>query len=115
MLRLALLLGIFVIVRLAGAAVPPGKEPHGVPDTSPWQSFLAKYLDAGAPDGVNRVRYAAVTPAEKTALDAWLQTMQGAVPSTLAAPEQRAYWINLYNGQTISATWRACRGTRPPR
>jgi hypothetical protein len=102
MLRLALMFGLFACARLFASPAQPAR-----PDASPWQSFLSKYLDTGASDGINRVRYAAVTPAGKTALEAWLQLMQAAAPSAWAEAEQRAYWINLYNAETIATVLRA--------
>lgn len=99
----ALVLGFFILVRIASA----GTAADSPPDTAPWQAFLSRYLDASATDGVNRVRYAAVTPADNASLDSWIKAMQAAAPSALPAPAQRAFWINLYNAQTIATVLRA--------
>lgn len=100
----AFMVGLFLLVRLASAAGSAGDE---APDPSPWQAFLSRYLDASAPDGINRVRYPAVTPADKAALETWIKAMQAAAPSAMPAPAQRAYWINLYNAQTVATVLRA--------
>lgn len=73
-----------------------------------WQGFLTRYVDTSHADGVNRVRYAAVTPADKAALEAWLKGQQAAKPSALQPKARLAYWVNLYNAQTaasVLAAW----------
>lgn len=69
-------------------------------DTRAWAAFLKSYLRPGA-DGINRVAYGAVTPADRAALDADLQRLQRVPVSTLSRDEQRAYWTNLYNELTV--------------
>lgn len=66
-----------------------------------WQKFLTKYLDTSATDGVNRIRYAAVTASDKNNLQATLKAWQSLTISTWPQAEQRAFWINLYNAQTV--------------
>ena len=39
-------------------------------DHGPWGRFLRKYVVANHPSGINRVRYASVTPEDRKALDA---------------------------------------------
>jgi hypothetical protein len=100
----------------AASAVPAATA---TPDTGPWQAFLDRYLDAKSPDGINRVRYAAVTPGDKAALAKWLEAMQAGKPSALPGDAQRAYWINLYNAQTVSVVLQAypvksIRDIKPP-
>jgi hypothetical protein len=72
-------------------------------DYAPWQGFLARYLDKGAPDGITRLRYAQVTPEDRRALAAFLGTMQAEKVSALGRDGQRAFWINLYNARTVAA------------
>ncbi len=69
---------------------------HGILDR-----FLKKYVIAPHPSGVNRVRYAAVTPEDRTALKGYLKNLQSLPLSTYNRAEQMAYWINLYNALTI--------------
>ena len=66
----------------------------------PWDDFLGHYLKAGS-DGINRVAYGAVTPADRKALDAYLRKLQDVPIRKFSRPEQRAYWINLYNATPV--------------
>ncbi|MGM0416172.1 MAG: DUF547 domain-containing protein, partial [Thermodesulfobacteriota bacterium] len=52
--------------------------------------------------GINRVRYAAVTSEDKKKLQKYLDTLQDISVSRLQRPEQKAYWINLYNALTVN-------------
>ncbi|MDT8443544.1 MAG: DUF547 domain-containing protein [Desulfuromonadales bacterium] len=70
-------------------------------DHSAWADFLGRYLITKHPSGINRVRYAAVTPEDKKALQNYLDRMQATPVSTLNRQEQKAYWINLYNALTV--------------
>ncbi len=70
-------------------------------DHSAWADFLSRYLVTKHPSGINRVRYVAVTSQDKKALDGYLAKLQGTAVSMLARPEQKAYWINLYNALTV--------------
>jgi hypothetical protein len=69
-------------------------------DHAAWESFLSQYISA-SPDGINRVAYARVTARDKNKLQKYLLTMGGIAVSGLNRPEQRAYWINLYNALTL--------------
>jgi hypothetical protein len=77
------------------------------PSHAPWQALLTRYLDTSSLDGVNRYRYSAVTQAGKAALEAYLKDMQRVKASALKDKAQRAYWINLYNAQTVAAVLKA--------
>lgn len=68
---------------------------HGV-----WDKLLTKYV-VSSPDGINRFAYRRVTATDKSALKAYLASLQGVRVSALDANEQRAFWINLYNALTI--------------
>lgn len=70
-------------------------------DHAAWGQFLANYLVTDHPSGINRVRYAAVTSADRQALTAYLDKLQGLRVATLNRAEQQAYWINLYNALTV--------------
>ena len=65
-----------------------------------WNEFLGHYLKPGS-DGIARVAYGAVTPADRKALDGYLRKLQDVPIRKFSRPEQRAYWINLYNATTV--------------
>ncbi len=67
---------------------------------APYTAFLQKYLVEK--DGIQLVRYADVTPADKTALDEYIATLEGLAPSEMSRDEALAYYFNLYNAETIS-------------
>ncbi len=69
-------------------------------DHSAWDRFLARY-SVESPDGILRVAYGRVTAEDRAALDAYIDALAGVPVSRLARPEQRAFWINLYNALTI--------------
>ncbi len=69
-------------------------------DHGEWDRFLKIYVRLGK-DGIARLAYAAVTPADRAALAAYVDRLADIAPSRFARPEQLAYWINLYNALTI--------------
>lgn len=72
---------------------------HGV-----WTSFLETYLEQGnveGADGVNRVRYSAVTPDWRGRLDGYIAALETVDTRALTRSQQLAYWINLYNAATV--------------
>jgi hypothetical protein len=71
-------------------------------DHGPWDRFLKEYVVADHPSGINRVRYASVTPDDRKELDGYLRDLQGVEVTRLSRDEQKAYWINLYNALTIA-------------
>lgn len=70
-------------------------------DHSAWDRLLKSYVVADHPSGINRVRYAEVTPEDKKALMAYLHDLQSVKARELNRAEQKAYWINLYNALTV--------------
>lgn len=70
-------------------------------DHSLWDTFLKKNVVAPHPSGINRVRYASVAPEDRKALKDYLKNLQGLPISRYNRAEQKAYWINLYNGLTV--------------
>lgn len=62
-----------------------------------WDEFLKKYVVAPHPSGINRVRYATVTPEDRAALKNYLAALQRVAISFYNRAEQKAYWMNLYN------------------
>ncbi len=69
-------------------------------DHGAWDEWLKTYVAQGK-DGVNRVRYAAVTGSDRRALDAYLAGLGRTPVSKLNRSEQQAFWINLYNAMTV--------------
>lgn len=62
--------------------------------------FLSKYVETGG-DGVNRVRYADVSPEDRQRLDSYIQSLSLRDPARLSRNEAFAYWVNLYNALTL--------------
>lgn len=71
-----------------------------VVDQGGWAQFLRRYL-AEQPDGISRMRYAEVSPADKAALARHVEVMARVPVLALNQGEQFAYWINLYNALTV--------------
>jgi len=70
-------------------------------DHAAWDAFLAKYVDAKNPSGINRVNYKAVSPEDRKSLEDYLGRLQAVPISGYNRNEQKAYWINLYNTETV--------------
>ena len=66
-----------------------------------WDAFLSTYVQTDA-KSVNRVSYGAVTAEDRNALQDYLDKLQRVEVTQLNRDEQLAYWINLYNAQTIA-------------
>jgi hypothetical protein len=69
-------------------------------DHRDWDRLLKTYVVAGT-DGINRFAYARVSPADRQALDAYIEQLMGVPITRYNRNEQLAYWINLYNALTI--------------
>ena len=69
-------------------------------DHGAWAAFLERYLVVRA-DGANRVRYAAVSEADRDNLDGYIHRLAGVEISRYSRPVQFAYWVNLYNALTV--------------
>lgn len=65
-----------------------------------FDQFLERYwvLDE---NGIARLRYHAVSESDQARLIAFVDGLQNTDPDTLDRDERLAYWINLYNAQTI--------------
>ena len=70
-------------------------------DHSAWDNILKRYVDARHPSGINRFHYGNVLEQDKYALKNYLKEMEKIRVTGLNRTEQKAYWINLYNGLTI--------------
>lgn len=91
----ALLMGLLLSCTIGAAEAAE-------PDPAPFDALLGRYVSA-APDGVNRVDYAAwrASGADRAALDAYIAAVERTRVSTLARDEQFATWANLYNAATV--------------
>lgn len=69
-------------------------------DHADWDAFLVRYLRIGA-EGVHRVAYGEVTPADRALLERYVMHLAEVPISTYARAEQMAYWINLYNALVV--------------
>lgn len=69
-------------------------------DHSTWKQILARYVRA-TPDGVNLFAYREVNAADRKRLEDYLKSLQATEISGFTRDEQMAFWINLYNAQTI--------------
>ncbi len=72
-----------------------------VVDYSLWNRLLEKYLVTGHPSGINRFRYVDVASADRRTFAEFLAYLQQIKVSSLNPNEQKAYWVNLYNAQTV--------------
>jgi hypothetical protein len=69
-------------------------------DHAIWDDFLSRYLRRGT-DGIMRVRYGQVSPADRRSLAAYLDALAATPIDKFDRPEQLAFWINLYNALTL--------------
>jgi hypothetical protein len=74
--------------------------PGTPPDYTGFDLFLAQF-HSDTSSGMTRLHYGDVTPDDKAVLLAFLDQMQGVDPGSLDHDQQLAFWINLYNAQTI--------------
>lgn len=70
-------------------------------DHAAWNKFLERNVQLGK-DGINRIAYGKVPPADREALRAYLEGLQQVAIGKFNRDEQRAYWINLYNAATVN-------------
>lgn len=68
-------------------------------DHSRWQRVLDKYLVVQPNQTL--FRYGRVTDSDKYELDRYLRDLTKRDPHQLSRNEQFAYWVNLYNAQTV--------------
>ncbi|KXO12594.1 putative protein DUF547 [Moritella sp. JT01] len=71
-------------------------------DHSQWQYVLNRYLIVDKnKNAINLFNYKNVTNADKAILRQYLVQLQNINPLQHTKAQQQAYWINLYNAQTI--------------
>ena len=68
-------------------------------DHDEWDAFLSAI--SGSADGVHRVAYGEVTPADRALLENYIARLAALPISAYSRPEQMAYWINLYNALVV--------------
>jgi hypothetical protein len=109
MLAAVLLAALLAASHLAAAPQPalwPRWQAHDpdstrVVDHALWGQFLDSYLVSDHPSGIHRLRYAAVDRQGRALLQDYLEDLQQTAVSRLNRPEQKAYWINLYNALVV--------------
>ena len=69
-------------------------------DHSDWDRFLRTYVVKRSP-GYDTVNYAAVTAADRAALNTYVKALEATRITSHNRAEQLAYWINLYNALTV--------------
>lgn len=69
-------------------------------DHQKWDEFLQRQVRKGD-DGVNRVAYGQVGPADQDLLKDYLAKLSAIPIARFSRDEQRAFWINLYNALTL--------------
>jgi hypothetical protein len=70
-------------------------------DHSLWQQILNLYLITETEDEINRFDYAAVTMADRSRLQSYIDALAALDPRDYNRQQQRSYWINLYNALTV--------------
>lgn len=75
-----------------------GEEPDV--DHGPWARLLAAWRVVGA-DGIARLRYGAVSVADRDALRRYVDQLAATPVTALPRPAQFALWANLYNALTV--------------
>lgn len=109
-------LGLFIVVTTSGfggierSFAPKAKawdvwRPHDaaaeiVVDHGDWQAFLDRYVASDAV-GVNRLAYGRVSEGDRAILARYIDSLAASPVRALSRPEQKAFWINLYNAVTV--------------
>ena len=97
-------LGLFATVALAATDFDHWRQNNPSSTTtvshSDWGELLSRYVSAEE-DGVNRFGYDAVSAQDDAKLNDYLARLAKVKVTDLAADEQMAYWINLYNAVTL--------------
>ena len=106
---LILLGGLFWVTTVYGAPVAnlwPHWQKHDpdsliVVDHVDWNLILQRYVQTNHPSKINRFQYSNVSEKDRLTLEGYLRKMQTVEVSSLNRSEQKAFWINLYNGLTV--------------
>jgi hypothetical protein len=73
-----------------------------VVDHIDWDLILQRYVNTNHPSRINRFAYSKVSEKDRKTLNLYLQQLQDVEVSSLNRSEQKAFWINLYNGLTVN-------------
>ena len=106
---LILLGGLILVATVHGAPAAdlwPRWQKHDpdsliVVDHIDWDLILQRYVKTNHPSGINRFEYASVSEKDRKTLEVYFQKMRAVEVSSLNRSEQKAFWINLYNGLTV--------------
>lgn len=85
---------------LATTTPDSAKAAEPAVDHSAFDRLLKTYVKQGV-DGVNRVDYASLKRDDHATLKIYISGLQSVDPNTLGRNEQFAFFVNLYNAQTI--------------
>ena len=101
-----LLFSVSLVDAAPSADLWPKWQDHSPGSTSSinhnaWDHLLQKYLITDHPSGINRFRYADVSPIDQENLASYIDMLEDVRVSALNRAEQKAYWINLYNSLTV--------------
>ena len=80
---------------LAAPAPPPANS--SAPDYAPWGELLGKYYDPA-----KGMDYAALKSKDAKTLEALKKQLGQVDPKSLSKKDQLAYWINVYNVNTVA-------------
>ncbi|WP_422051017.1 DUF547 domain-containing protein [Shimia sp.] len=69
-------------------------------DHTAWDGFLGTYVRHDA-QGINRVAYDEVTDVDRQKLQGYLAGLEQTEVEALTREQQLAFWINLYNAETV--------------
>lgn len=72
-------------------------------DHSVWDQLLVEYSVDEPATGIVRFRYGALTREDRQRLRGYLGRMAALDPRRYSRPEQKAYWMNLYNALSVEA------------
>ncbi|MES1942652.1 hypothetical protein PC39_00955 [Salinisphaera sp. PC39] len=70
-------------------------------DHGAWSEFLTRYIEPDPALDLNRLRYGAVSKADRAALAAYIRRLEAVDIDAHNRDQQLAYWLNLYNAATV--------------
>lgn len=96
------LIGVGFGLAATAAGYGAGAGPAVAATPQAFDRLLSRYARPGA-DAIIRVDYRAwhANPADRAALEAYVSALQASSPKGRSRADQIAYWINLYNAETL--------------
>jgi hypothetical protein len=70
-------------------------------DHGAWDAFLKRHRKRDATLALDRVRYGAVSGADRAALETYIRGLENTAIDDYNRDEQFAFWLNLYNAVTM--------------